>query len=104
VKIEDIRRRRISMNTIPLGKDALRVEILSSLAEVFKNQYPGQPIPDISDMTILLKTGLDSLGFAVLVSQLEDRLGFDPFTLSTEAYYPKTFGEFLDYYYGNQPK
>lgn len=41
---------------------------------------------------------MDSLGFAVLVVMLEDELGFDPFVLSEEAYYPRTFGEFVRFY------
>ena len=47
---------------------------------------------------ILLDSGLDSLAFAVIVTQLEDTLGFDPFTLSEEAYYPVTLGQFITFY------
>jgi acyl carrier protein len=44
----------------------------------------------LSDDLVLLESGLDSLGFAILVARLEDVLGFDPFTISSDAYYPVT--------------
>jgi acyl carrier protein len=48
--------------------------------------------------TLLLKTGLDSLGFAILVVRLEERLGYDPFVLMSEAVYPRTLDEFVAIY------
>lgn len=54
--------------------------------------------PEWSDETILLESGIDSLGFAVLVSRLEDQLGFDPFTIMEDAVYPRTLGEFVSVY------
>jgi len=53
---------------------------------------------------VLLETGLDSLGFAIFVSELEDQLGYDPFTLSQDAFYPQTFGEFVDFYAKHRPQ
>ncbi len=35
------------------------------------------------------------MGFAIFVSNLEDAVGFDPFSLSQDAYYPQTFGGFV---------
>jgi hypothetical protein len=32
------------------------------------------------------------------VAQLEDELGFDPFTASEDAYFPVTFGDFVAFY------
>ena len=52
----------------------------------------------LRDDLILLESGLDSLGFAVLVARLEDALGLDPFTSSREVYYPVTLGEFIRLY------
>ncbi len=52
----------------------------------------------INDTSILLETGLNSLGFATLVARLEEELGYDPFTLMTEPVYPVTFGEFVHMY------
>ena len=53
---------------------------------------------------MLLETGLDSLGFAIFVSQLDEELGFDPFTLADDAYYPQTFAEFVAFYEKYRPK
>lgn len=50
------------------------------------------------DDTILLDSGLDSLGFAILVARLEEELGYDPFVLMDEPVYPQTLGEFLAIY------
>lgn len=71
--------------------------------ETFSAQNAGQKAPELTGDTVLLETGLDSLGFAILVTRLEEELGFDPFSLSTEAYYPRTFREFVDFYEENQP-
>jgi hypothetical protein len=49
----------------------------------------------LSNEVLLLESGLDSLGFAILVATLEEKLGFDPFTTTEEPIYPKTFGEFV---------
>ena len=55
-------------------------------------------VTDLQDDTVLLQSGLDSLGFAVLVARLEEELGYDPFTLMDEPVYPKTLGEFVAVY------
>lgn len=52
----------------------------------------------IDSNTVLLETGLDSLSFAVLVVQLEEELGYDPFVLMKDPFYPKTYGEFVNLY------
>ena len=53
---------------------------------------------ELASTSILLNTGLDSLGFAILVAKLDDELGYDPFTLMAEPFYPSTYQEFLDIY------
>ena len=50
------------------------------------------------DETVLLESGLDSLGFAILVARLEEELGYDPFVLMDEPVYPRTLGEFVSIY------
>ena len=57
-------------------------------------------LPPLTDDLVLLESGLDSLGVAVLVARLEDALGLDPFTefTSEEAAYPVTLGAFVDAY------
>lgn len=54
---------------------------------------------DINRDTVLLETGLDSLGFARLVVALETELGYDPFTITDEPVYPTTFGDLVDIYW-----
>lgn len=52
----------------------------------------------LSDQTVLLDSGLDSLCFAIIVARLEDRLGVDPFTASEDVYFPVTLGDFIKFY------
>lgn len=82
----------------------LRSQILEVFDEVYRGQRDGETPPSLDDETVLLETGLDSLGFAILVTLLDDKLGYDPFTISTEAYYPRTFGELVDFYFRNAPQ
>ena len=55
-------------------------------------------VPELKDDVVLLESGLDSLGFAILVARLEKKLEFDPFTMMDEPLYPSTFGEFVSIY------
>ncbi|WP_199271697.1 acyl carrier protein [Paraglaciecola sp. L3A3] len=57
-----------------------------------------QLIEPIEGNTLLLECGLDSLGYAMLVAQLEEDLGYDPFTELAIETYPSTFSEFLAIY------
>ena len=52
----------------------------------------------IIDDTVLLESGLDSLGFAILIARLEEELGYDPFTMMDEPVYPQTFGQLVEVY------
>jgi|ERR1700760_881599 acyl carrier protein len=52
----------------------------------------------LADTLVLLDSGLDSLCFAIIVAQLEDQLGLDPFSDLDEAFFPVTFGEFVHLY------
>jgi acyl carrier protein len=57
-----------------------------------------QLVQPIEPNTLLLECGLDSLGYAMLVAQLEEDLGYDPFTELALDTYPSTFAEFLAMY------
>ena len=59
-----------------------------------------QNLPPLTDDLVLLESGLDSLGIAILVARLEDALGLDPFTefASDEMAYPVTLGAFIEFY------
>ena len=73
-----------------------RTVIVGALSELFEEDE--LEVPEITDDLVLLETELDSLGFAVLVTRLEEALGYDPFSLMTEPVYPTTFGEFVAVY------
>lgn len=79
-----------------------REVIVAHLAEVFNEEELAVPA-EFPDELVLLESGLDSLGFAVLVTKLTDDLGFDPFLESDLPYYPKTLGEFVAFYDSRQP-
>lgn len=81
----------------------LEAGIRKVFAEIWA-QEKGTDLPVILPDTVLLDTGLDSLGFAIFVSMLDEELGFDPFTISVESYYPQTFAEFVAFYKKYQPQ
>ncbi|OLF78249.1 hypothetical protein AWH62_15870 [Maricaulis sp. W15] len=86
-----------------MTKDELNKKICTVFGEVYEQQE-GSLAPELEAKTVLMETGLDSLGFAILVTALEENLGYDPFSLSDEAYYPVTFGDFVDFYFKSQPE
>ena len=82
----------------------LRKRIFDVFSDVFVEHVGKAEVPQLEDTSVLLETGLDSLGFAILVVKLEEELGYDPFVLSEDAFYPRTFGEFVSFYEDNVPK
>ena len=76
-------------------------EIRGTLLEILEED--GIDAPDLTDDTVLLDTGLDSLGLAVLVTRLETTLGYDPFSIMTEAVYPRTLADFEAIYAAYAP-
>ena len=52
----------------------------------------------LSNETVLMNSGLDSLCFAVLVARLEDKFGVDPFSTAEDSSFPMTLGEFVRVY------
>ena len=83
---------------------SIKETIRATFSSVFSEQVEGCQLPIINDDLVLLESGLDSMGFAVLVVELEEILGFDPFSISEEAFYPSTYGEFVSFYEENEPK
>jgi hypothetical protein len=59
-----------------------------------------QPVklPPLNDELSLHETGFDSLAFAIPVARLADELGIDPFTVSEDAAFPLTVGDFVQTY------
>lgn len=68
--------------------------VLRREAEAATGRDPGVPTRD----TRLVDTGLDSIGFATLMVELEASLGIDPFGGTGDIRYPDTFGELVDLY------
>ena len=61
----------------------MKQEITEVFLDVFGRENAGEPLPEIHDDLVLQKSGLDSLGFAILVVELETKLGFAHFRLQT---------------------
>tara|TARA_R110002050_G_scaffold167701_2_gene298647 strand:- start:19429 stop:19674 length:246 start_codon:yes stop_codon:yes gene_type:complete len=76
----------------------MRELILEKFNEALAQTDKTEQYEKIDDDAILLETGLDSLGFAILVALLEEELDFDPFQLMDEPVYPNTFAEFVNIY------
>lgn len=72
--------------------------ILEKFNEALEQSDKDIVYEDIPDDQVLLDTGLDSLGFAILVALLEEELDFDPFQEMETPVYPTTFGEFVAVY------
>lgn len=77
-----------------------RETVLRCLTETIEEQAGPVPTNDITDETELLNFMLDSLGFASLVTRLENSFGYDPFTSMDFPVYPRTFGELVALYEG----
>jgi len=75
---------------------SLRLRIISEMQRLAIEQQV--TLPPLEDDLPLLETGFDSLGFAILVVRLEDDLGIDPFTISEDAAFPFTVGDFVRAY------
>lgn len=75
----------------------IRDSITETLTSVMRDNGATPPAA-FEDDKPLLATGLDSLGYAVVVTRLEMALGYDPFVLMEEPVYPRTFGEFVAIY------
>ncbi|QYJ83752.1 acyl carrier protein [Shewanella aegiceratis] len=76
----------------------MRSVILDKFNEALEQIDSEQRYSDIDNDQVLLETGLNSLGFAILVALLEEELDFDPFQEMEDAVYPTTFGEFVSIY------
>ena len=77
---------------------SIKATVISQLEEVRGNS--NKPLRPLTDDLVLLDSGLDSLGLAILVTRLEDTLGVDPFTDSNITVSPVTLGDFIQLYEG----
>ena len=76
----------------------IKEKIKEIYLEVLEQSGSELLIPELTDDVVLLESGLDSLGFAILAATLDEALEFDPFTMMDEPFYPSTFGEFVEIY------
>lgn len=74
----------------------LREKITTAIQETADMR--GAEVGVLVDETVLLESGLDSLGFAILVAKLEEELGYDPFVKMDVPVYPRTLGDFIEIY------
>ena len=72
--------------------------LIDEFNAVFNEKNPGDQPPALHPDTVLMQTGLDSLGLAIWIVRLESRLGYDPFQLSSDPFYPVVFSEFFKFY------
>ena len=77
---------------------AVRTTILDEMRRIAAEQ--GKTLGPTDDDAPLAGTGLDSLGFAVLVARLEEQLKIDPFGASDEIDLPVTVGDLIRFYEG----
>jgi acyl carrier protein len=75
---------------------SIKLTIMDQMRQIAREH--GKTLAPLRDDLVLLDSGLDSLGFAVLVARLEDTLGIDPFTVAEDAMFPLTLGDFVKVY------
>ncbi len=75
----------------------IRAAIVSHLEQIVSASKNTHPL-HLTDDLVLVESGLDSLGMAILVTRLEDSLGVDPFTDAGMATPPVTLGDFIKLY------
>ena len=75
---------------------SFRTAIIENIERVAKEQ--NRSLAPLSDDLPLQESGLDSLCWAIVVARLESSLGFDPFTMADDVYFPVTLGDFIQAY------
>ena len=75
---------------------AIRSTIEETIVQVAAEQK--KAMPPLKDNLHLVDCGLNSLGLAVVVARLEERLGVDPFSDTQDWTFPVTLGDFIQLY------
>jgi acyl carrier protein len=75
---------------------SVREAIFDQIRSVAESQK--KTLEPLTDDLMLLESGLDSLCVAIVVANLEDELGVDPFDAGEEVTMPTTVGEFVRLY------
>jgi hypothetical protein len=81
---------------------SVRDQVVLQFHQAAANQE--KHLKPLSDDLVLLESGLDSLCFAIVVAELEDSLGLDPFSDADEVFFPVTFGDFVALYEASAAK
>jgi acyl carrier protein len=74
--------------------------VLAQVAKLLEEE--NIPVADLTLQSGLLESGLDSLAFAVVLTRLEESLGFDPFLMLEDEIFPQTLDELVDVYFTQQ--
>ncbi|HEV2202018.1 MAG TPA: hypothetical protein VGR73_19535 [Bryobacteraceae bacterium] len=77
---------------------SIRAAVISQIQKIAEGMGNTRELPPLTDDLALTQSGLDSLAIAILVTRLEDTLGFDPFAESDEVSYPVNLGDFIRFY------
>jgi len=75
---------------------SVRAAVISHIEQI--GREINKDLPQLTDDLVLMDSGLDSLAIAIAVARLEDELGLDPFTQSSDISYPVTLGDFIRFY------
>ena len=75
---------------------SIKLTIMQQMEQIAREH--GKILAPLKEDLVLADCGLDSLGFAVLIARLEDKLGVDPFTAAEDAFFPATLGDFVKVY------
>ena len=75
---------------------SVKAVVISQIQQIAEDNK--KSLPPLTDDLVLLDSGLDSLGIALLVARLEETLGCDPFSESDDVAYPVTLGDFIKFY------
>ena len=75
---------------------SIKLTIVEQMEQIAREH--GKILAPLKEDLVLADCGLNSLGFAVLVARLQDRLGIDPFSAAEEAVFPVTLGDFVKVY------
>jgi acyl carrier protein len=75
---------------------SVKATVISEIQRIAEDETLS--LPPLTDDLVLLDSGLDSFGIAILVARLEEALGFDPFSETDDMAYPVTLGDFIRFY------
>jgi hypothetical protein len=78
------------------SSSSVRTAVIDQVKLVAQQQ--GKALQPLVDSLPLLESGLDSLCIAIIVANLEDELGLDPFGNGDNIAMPKTLGDFIRLY------